>query len=269
MKIGFIGAGNMASAIVRGVVAAGLDADEIYLTDRSGKSAPALATEVGAHALADNHELAQTADVIVLGVKPHAVEDVLKEITPEISDGSKLVISLAAGKSLASLQQATETNVPIVRVMPNVNAAIGESMTGIARGAAASSKHVEMTKEIMVPVGRCLVIDEGHFPIFSALAGCSPAWMYQIVDDFARAGVNHGLTKHQAVAIVAQSMLGSAQMILDEAANDGATPANLIDRVTSPGGTTIAGLLAAQQSGLSAVLGLAVDAAVARDGELG
>ena len=142
-------------------------------------------------------------------------------------------------------------------------------MTGIARGAAASSKHVEMAKKIMVPVGRCLVIDEGHFPIFSALAGCSPAWMYQIVDDFARAGVNHGLTKHQAVAIVAQSMLGSAQMILDEAATDGATPANLIDRVTSPGGTTIAGLLAAQQSGLSAVLGLAVDAAVARDGELG
>ncbi|MDO5033976.1 MAG: pyrroline-5-carboxylate reductase [Actinomycetaceae bacterium] len=269
MKVGFIGAGNMVGAIVRGAVASeGLRASDIFLTDRSGTSAPKLAEEVGATALTSNKKLAKNADVIVLGVKPYAVENVLSEISEVLAGGEKLVVSLAAGKPLASLEKAAGADVPIVRVMPNVNAAVGESMTGIARGSVATADHVTMAKNIMESVGRCLVIEEADFPVFSALAGASPAWMYQIVDDFARSGVKYGLTKNQAVAIVAQSMLGSAQMILDEAAAGGAAPANLIDRVTSPGGTTIAGLLAAQQAGLAKALGAAVDATVARDAEL-
>lgn len=269
MKVGFIGAGNMVGAIVRGAVASeGLDPDEIFLTDRSGKSAPKLAEEVGAHVSKSNQELADTVDVVVLGVKPYAVEKVLAEIAPNLAETGGLVISLAAGKPLSALQKVAGKDVPVIRVMPNVNAAIGESMTGIARGTHATDEHVALAKEIMESVGRTLVLDEKDFSIFAALAGSSPAWMYQIVESFARAGVKHGLPKSQAVAIVAQSMLGSAQLILDEAAAGGANPSSLVDQVCSPGGTTIAGLLAAEEVGLTPVLVRAVDAAVDRDREL-
>lgn len=265
MKVGFIGAGNMVGAIVRGAVASGgLAGGDVFLTDRSGKSAPKLAAEVGATALETNTELARTADVVVLGVKPYAVEGVLREIAGDLGDA--LVISLAAGKTLHSLEAAADEGVAVVRVMPNVNAAVGESMSGIAGGTHATDAHIEIAQTIMGSVGRTLVIDEEHFPIFAALAGASPAWLYQIVEDFARSGVKHGLTMKQAVEIVAQAMFGSGKMILEA---DAATPANLVDRVTSPGGTTIAGLLAATDNGLSKALGAAVDACVARDRELG
>ncbi|MDO5048880.1 MAG: pyrroline-5-carboxylate reductase [Actinomycetaceae bacterium] len=269
MKVGFIGAGNMVGAIVRGAVASeGLKASDIYLTDRSGKSAPKLAEEVGANVSESNEALARSVDVVVLGVKPYAIEGVLTEISGALADSGALVISLAAGKPLAALERAAGGEIPVIRVMPNVNAAIGESMTGIAAGTHATAEHISQAKQIMSTVGRYLVIEESEFSIFAALAGSSPAWMYQIVESFARAGVKHGLTKDQAVAIVAQSMAGSAQMILDQAASEGATPSDLVDRVCSPGGTTIAGLLAAEQAGLTPVLVSAVDAAVRRDREL-
>lgn len=269
MKVGFIGAGNMVGAIVRGAVASeGLSPDDIYLTDKSGTSAPRLAEEVGANVSESNQELAGTVDVVVLGVKPYAVEEVLADISAKLLETGGLVISLAAGKSLKALEKAAGVGVPVIRVMPNVNAAIGESMTGIARGSKATDDHVALTKDLMETVGRSLVLEEEDFSIFAALAGSSPAWMYQIVESFARAGVKHGLPKSQAVAIVAQSMLGSAQLILDEAAAGGATPSSLVDRVTSPGGTTIAGLLAAEEAGLTPVLVRAVDEAVKRDLEL-
>ena len=266
MKVGFIGAGNMVGAIVRGAVASeGLDPDEIFLTDRSGKSAPKLAEEVGAHVSKSNQELTDTVDVVVLGVKPYAVEKVLAEIAPNLAETGGLVISLAAGKPLSALQKVAGKDVPVIRVMPNVNAAIGESMTGIARGTHATDEHVTLAKNHGIR-RRTLVLDK-RLSIFAHIGG-SPAWMYQIVESFARAGVKHGLPKSQAVAIVAQSMLGSAQLILDEAAAGGANPSSLIDQVCSPGGTTIAGLLAAEEAGLTPVLVRAVDAAVDRDREL-
>lgn len=270
MKVGFIGAGNMVTAIVRGALASnGLVASDVYLTDRSGKTAPALAEEVGANVAKSNRELVRKVDMVVLGVKPYAVETVLRDISGVLADTNTLVVSLAAGKTLKSLEKAAGSTVPVVRVMPNVNAAIGESMTGIARGTNATDEHVKAARDLMSSVGRCMVLSEDDFPAFAALAGCSPAWMYQIIESLARAGVKHGLTKSQSVAIVAQSMMGSAHMVLEEAADSGATPSDLVDRVCSPGGTTIAGLLAAEAANLSPALIRAVDAAVARDQELG
>ncbi|MDO5728024.1 MAG: pyrroline-5-carboxylate reductase [Actinomycetaceae bacterium] len=268
MTFGFIGAGNMASAIVRGAVESGyLKGNDIFIADRSQTAAQALAREVDAHEAASNTSLVKECDVIVLAVKPAQIGDVLTEIADTLTP-EKLLISIAAGISLEAIESYIGQT-PLVRVMPNMNASIAESMTGICSNAEATREHISTARTLMNSVGRTLVIDEGDFPVFSALAGCSPAWMYEIIDSLARAGVKYGIPKAQAVAIVAQAMVGSAQLVLTSAAEDERTPAELIDRVCSPGGTTIAGLLAAQEAGLGSALVKAVDAAVARDGELG
>lgn len=268
MTFGFIGAGNMASAIVRGAVESGyLAGNDILISDRYESAAQTLTREVGAHVAASNTALVENSDVIVLAVKPAHIGDVLTEIADGLT-AKKLIISIAAGISLEMIEDYLG-QVPLVRVMPNMNASIGESMTGICSNNEATRDHVSTARELMNSVGRTLVIDEADFPVFSALAGCSPAWMYEIIDSLARAGVKYGIPKAQAVAIVAQAMVGSAQLVLTSAAEDDTIPAELIDRVCSPGGTTVAGLLAAQEAGLNTALVKAVDAAVARDAELG
>ncbi|WIK64887.1 pyrroline-5-carboxylate reductase [Gleimia hominis] len=267
MRIGFIGSGNMVGAIASGAVQSGtVSGEDVWLTDRSGKSAPALAKRIGAHAAKSNSELAKTCDLIVLGVKPAGITAVADEIAKSLTS-EKTVISLAAGIKTSTIEDHVG-NVPVVRVMPNVNAQIGQSMTGIAAGKHAGDEQVAKAEELMGAVGKTMVVEENQFAAFAALAGCSPCWLYAIVDALARAGVKHGLGKDAATRIVAQAMLGSAALVQAEL-QEGQIPANLMDRVSSPGGTTIAGLLAAQEAGLAPALVKAVDAAVKRDNELG
>ena len=131
----------------------------------------------------------------------------------------------------------------------------------------ASDAHKAAVIQLLSYVGRCIELEEKDFPAFQALASCSPAWVFQIIDTLARAGVKHGLTKAASTTIAAQALLGSAQLVLHAQDND-TVPTQLIDQVTSPGGTTIAGLLAAEEAGLSTALIHAVDAAIQRDAEL-
>ncbi|MDO5719370.1 MAG: pyrroline-5-carboxylate reductase [Actinomycetaceae bacterium] len=270
MIYGFIGAGNMASAIVRGAVeSTDFQARQLLITDRNDDVARRLADEVGASTVASNTDLVKASEVVILAVKPVHLPYLLNEIASDVAERQPLLISIAAGIAIADIQAIVGESVPIIRVMPNMNASIGESMTGVCASPTASQEHLEIARRLMNAVGRTLVIGEGDFPVFSALAGCSPAWMYEIIDSLARAGVKYGLPKSQAVAIVSQAMMGSAQLVLQSAADTQTTPAELIDRVCSPAGTTIAGLLAAQEAGLATALVKAVDAAVARDIELG
>ena len=267
MRIGFIGAGAMVSAIVRGAVAAGQDGSRFLFTDAHGVHAPALAAEVGGEVAHSNGSLAHQVDVLVLGVKPHAQRQVIEKIAHIVRERPEMcVVSLAAGRTLDAILADFGAAVPLIRVMPNVNAQIGESMSGIC-AANASEEQIAAVKTLMNSVGRSVRIAEKDFPVFSALAGCAPAWIFQIIDSLARAGVKHGLPKATAVEIAAQTVAGSADLVLD-ATRRGLLPAHLIDQVTSPGGTTIAGLLAAEERGLSTSLVTAVDAAVARDAEL-
>lgn len=270
MIFGFIGAGNMASAIVKGAVeSTDFQPRDLVIADRDTEVAERLARDVGASTATSNTELVKASDVVVLAVKPAHLPYVLGEIASDVAEHQPLLISIAAGIAIADIQAVVGRSVPIIRVMPNMNASIGESMTGVCASATASQEHLEIARRLMNSVGRTLIITEGDFPVFSALAGCSPAWMYEIIDSLARAGVKYGLPKSQAVAIVAQAMMGSAQLVLQSAAHADTTPGELIDRVCSPAGTTIAGLLAAQEAGLPTALVKAVDAAVARDIELG
>ncbi len=271
MKLGFIGTGAMSGAIARGVHASGnLDAD-MYLFDRFPAAAHALAEEVGGQVADSAADLICECDVVVLGVKPNVQTQVLEELAPHLTgDCQPTLISIAAGRPLSSIEEdlAAAALVPsVVRVMPNMNAAIGQSMSAVAGAKTATRRAVEDTLAVFSAVGDVMELPEELFPVYSALAGCSPAWFFHIADALAQAGVAHGMTKQQALQAVTQSMLGSAGL-LQAAASEGDNPAVLIDRVCSPGGTTVAGLLAAQAAGLGPALVAAVNAAVAKDNEL-
>ncbi len=250
MRIGFIGSGAMVAAIARGGAAAGMNASDFLFTDAHGVHAPALAAELGASVASSNGSLAHQVDILVLGVKPHVQSVVIEKIAHIVRERPEMcVVSLAAGRTVESIAKDFGAAVPIIRVMPNVNA------------------QVAAVEALMNKVGRTIRIEEKDFPAFQALAGCSPAWVFQIIEALARAGVKHGLTKEVSVAIAAQALAGSADLVL-EASEQGIVPSELIDRVCSPGGTTIAGLLAAEAQGMSTCLISAVEAAIARDAEI-
>ncbi len=269
MRIGFIGAGSMVGAIARGAVAAGMDGTSFLFTDARGVSAPALAAEVGGAVASSNEELAQQADLIILGVKPQAQGTVIAQIRKTLNQRDGVaVVSIAAGRSLDTMAQDFGAAVPLMRAMPNVNAQVGASMTALCANDTVTPAQREAARSLLSAVGSVIDIEEKDFPVFTALAGCSPAWVFQMIEAFGRAGVKYGLKKAQSVEIAATAILGSAQLML-EAASKGANPSTLIDQVTSPGGSTIAGLLAGEEAGLSTAIVHAVDAAVGHDHRLG
>lgn len=274
MRLGFVGTGAMSGAIAKGLRLAGDQDTPLVLFDVFRPAAETLASSVQGQTAGSISEVVNECDVILLGVKPQVQKEVLRDIvaTPRVEPLPTLM-SIAAGRSLAAIASdltdfGADPLPPLIRVMPNVNAQIGASMSAITFTDDVPETVRDFATRLFNSVGQCLELPENLFDVFGALAGCSPAWFFQIVDSFARAGVKHGLTKQQALVTITQTMLGSAQL-LQENADDGVGPASLIDRVCSPGGTTIAGLLAAQEAGLDTALVKAVDAAVIRDHELG
>jgi pyrroline-5-carboxylate reductase len=263
----------MCKAIVRGLRSSP-DVSDILAYDINNAAAMALAENNNVTVASSPRQVTEEADIVILSVKPHIQRLVLQEIAPSITSGKRPgLLSIAAGRTLNDIfQDLCEFGVkecpPLIRVMPNVNAQIGMSMSAICYCPGTPEDIKVSAKNIFDTIGECIELPEGQFGIFSALAGASPAWFFQILDSFARAGVKHGLTKKQALQAITQSMLGSAKMMQVEL-EEGTAPSQLIDRVCSPGGTTIAGLLAAQAAGLDSALVRAVDATVKRDQELG
>ena len=246
MRIGFIGAGNMVSAIVRGAVAAGTPAGHLLLTSKHG-SAERLADQVGAVHVPDAADLGRS--------KP-------------------LVVSIAAGLTLERLESLLPAGTRVVRTMPNMAAAVGESMTALAPGRNASAHDLETVRTLMESIGRTVILEEKDFSAFIGLAGSSPALVCAFVDALARAGVMGGIPKALAVQIVAQAVLGTARTVQTEAqrtaeGGHGRTPADLIDAVCSPGGTSVAGMVALERAGFSDAVVRAFEAIVERDRELG
>ena len=269
---GFIGAGNMAGAIVRGAIAAGTDPASIWLTS-AHDSAARLAEKTGARHEPDAEALAAACDVVVLAVKPRVIPAVAARIFDAVAAARPLIVSIAAGIDLARLESLLPEGARVVRAMPNMAAGVGQSMTALAAGAAAGESNLAAARALMDAVGRTMVIAEEDFPTFVGLAGSSPAFVFTFIDALARAGVLGGIPKAQAVEIAAQAVLGSARAVQVEAAaraNGGAgrTPADLVDAVCSPGGTTVAGLVAMERAGFSNAVIEAVRAVVAADREL-
>lgn len=270
---GFIGAGSMADAIIRGAVASGVRAQDLAITS-AHDSARRLAERTGAVHLENSAALARQCDAVVLAVKPHVVPDVLVQIHDAVAAHRPLVVSIAAGLTLERIESLLPSGTRVVRAMPNMAAAASESMTALAAGRSATREDLEDVRRLMSAVGRTVTMAEKNFSAFVGLAGSSPAFVLTFIEALARAGVMDGIPKAQAVEIVTQAVLGSARIVQVEETRraDGAagrTPADLIDAVCSPGGTTVAGVVAMERSGFSSAVIDAFEATVARDRELG
>ncbi|MEA5056650.1 MAG: pyrroline-5-carboxylate reductase [Anaerotignum propionicum] len=267
MKFGFIGAGNMVGAIVKGMTLGEgvFEGKNIYLSSKSVASAQTLAMECGANACQSSKEVIANSDVVILGVKPNVLSVLLPELKADFQEKKPLIVSIAAGKTLEYLADFFPEETPIVRVMPNINAKIGASTTGLCVNSFVSPPQKHLVKEIFETIGTVAEIEESQFSIFSVIGGASVAFAYLYMDALAHAALKAGMPKKQALQLTAETVLGSAKMVLES----GEAPWPLIDQVCSPGGTTIEGVSALQGGGFESVLVKAFDAVLAKDKAIG
>ncbi|MCI6574369.1 MAG: pyrroline-5-carboxylate reductase [Arcanobacterium sp.] len=268
--IGFIGAGSMGEAIIDGVLASELvPADQIVFSRRDADAGRAQATALGAHFHHTNTDVisAVGAGVVVLAVKPCTLGIVLDEIKDAAHDAGSIIISIAAGIPIDTIASHLHSDQAIVRAMPNVAARIRMGMTALSRSQSVSDAQFAAVEQLFSAVGAVIELPESQFSAFTAIAGSAPAWTFQYIDSLSRGALADGVSKVDSLRCAAQGVLGAAQLALD-ALDHGVRPQALIDTVTSPGGTTIAGLIAAEQSGFSTATVAAVRACIARDREL-
>jgi len=264
-NIAFLGAGNMAEALIAGIVKAKLaESDFLLATDISPTRLDVLKNryhiQVGSH----NLDAVLWADVIILCVKPQVMDEVLGEIQSGLSE-KQLVISVAAGISIKGIQNAIGELIPLVRAMPNTPAIIQEGVTALAGCRGLASEHLNLAQSIFEAVGKVVVVDESLMDAVTGLSGSGPAYVYLAIEALIDGGVRVGLPRNVAHILAVQTVLGAAKMVRET----GEHPAVLKDRVTSPGGTTIAGLQRLEEGGLRATLIEAVEAATHRSSELG
>lgn len=259
---GFIGAGNMASAMISGLVSSGtLSGGDIAVFDIDAQKTAALAKELGVRVLGSAQEVAQSCENVVFSVKPNILPEVLPPLKRVILEHKPLVISIAAGKPLSFFEERLSGEVRLVRVMPNINATVGEAVSAFCGNENATENDLAFAKKMCESFGTAVNLPEKHFPLFGVIGGSSPAFAYMFIDALARASVKNGMPKKQALEICAQAVLGSAKMILESKEH----PMELTDRVCSPGGTTIEGVLSLQKNGFGSAVAGAVQAAVEKD----
>ena len=262
MKIGFIGAGNMASAIIKGAVFSGaFSASDILVSDMDKAKTAALETALGVTAAEDNEALVAASDVVVLAVKPNVFANLLPALSDKLQAKNPLIISIAAGKTIAFIASLLSYDASIVRVMPNINATVLEAMSAYCCNENVSDEQKALAEKLCGSFGKVMPLSEDFFPLFGVIAGCAPAFSYMFIDALARAGVKNGMAKQAALKIAAQTVYGSAKQILESDTH----PWELIDRVCSPGGTTIEGVASLQEDGLDTAVTHAVEAALDKD----
>jgi pyrroline-5-carboxylate reductase len=267
MKIGFIGAGNMAGAVMKGIISKGfIRPEDIYVFDVETDKLNEFTIETGSNACRSNEELVSKVDVVVLGVKPNAISKVLPPLRSTIVNKRPLIVSVAAGTTIEKIHGLIDKNIPIpiIRVMPNVNAMIGEGMSAICGNEEVNQEQIDYILNMFNSVGLAIELEEAYFSIFTAISGSAPAYAYLFIDSLARGALKAGMTKEQATFVAAQTVLGSAKMILES--NE--APWVLIDKVCSPGGTTIAGLCALEEGNFISTVVKGVEATIKRDQEM-
>lgn len=235
MKLGFIGTGNMATAIMGGIIKQGkIKAEEIIGSDLSEQGRERVKDAYGICVTADNLEVASKADIIVLSVKPQFYLAVIDEIKDAIQE-EQIVITIAPGKTLAWLEEQFGKNVKIVRTMPNTPAMVGEGMTAACANAYVTKEELEEVVDILSSFGKTEVMSEHLMDVVVSTSGSSPAYVFMMIEAMADAAVADGMPRAQAYKFAAQAVLGSAKMVLET----GKHPGELKDMVCSPGGTTI------------------------------
>ena len=261
---GFIGAGKIATALIRGMLRAGVASREVIAaSDPLAACRAALAAETGVATTDANLDVVAACDVLVLAIKPQNMAQVLGEIQPAVT-AAHLVMSVAAGVPLATLEAGLGPDCRLVRVMPNTPALVGEGAAGYCLGPNATEQDEALIRACLGSVGRALRVPERLLDAVTGLSGSGPAFVYVIIEALSDGGVLVGLPRDVATALAAQTVLGAARMVLETGLHTGV----LKDQVTSPGGTTIAGLHALECGGLRAALIDAVAAATARSAEL-
>jgi pyrroline-5-carboxylate reductase len=255
----------MGEALLAGVVRGGqLGPDRIRCAVRRPERAEQLAAAYGVVAGTDPAEACRGADAVVVAVRPGQLDALLSQLA-EAVEPDQTVISVAAGVPTARLEAALPAGTPVVRVMSNVAVAVGQAASVVAGGAHAGEADRELASALLAPVGQVVSLDEGHLDAVTAVSGSGPAYLFLVAEALVEAGLAQGLPRAEASELVAQTMTGAAAML----SGDGQSPGELRASVTSPAGTTIAGLRALEDAGVRAGVMAAVEAAARRAGELG
>ena len=264
LRLAVLGAGKMGSILLKAFLKSGLmTADHCTATVAHAKNAEKAASNLGVPVTTDNLDAVRQSDVVLLCVKPQAFADVLAKISPALT-ADKLVISVAASVPISYMEERIPAGVPVIRSMPNTPAEVGAGITAISPGAATTQAHVDLAEAMFATVGKVVVADEKHMDAITGLSASGPAFVYIILESLAEGGVKVGLPRDLATLLAAQTVMGSAKVVLDT----GKHPALLKDAVTTPAGCTVDGILELEEGGLRVTLIKAVARAATRAKEL-
>lgn len=264
LRIGFLGAGKMATALAKGWIEAGLvQAADVVASDPVSQAKAAFAKDGGGTVLDGNLQVVAAAQVLILAVKPQNMTALLNEIRPAVT-AQHLVVSIAAGIPLAQIEERLGPR-RLIRVMPNTPCLVGASASAYAAGSKATPEDIALVDRLLNSVGRAMAVPEKLLDAVTGLSGSGPAYVFLMIEALSDGGVRMGLPRDVATLLAAQTLFGAAKMLLET----GLHPGTLKDMVASPGGTTIAGLHELERGGLRGVLMNAVEAATLRSAELG
>ncbi len=264
-KIGFIGAGKMGEALIRGIINAGaVDSSNIYASDVYKAGLERLHSELGISVSVDNKEIISNSDIVILAVKPQILGTILAGIKDSVT-ADKLVISIAAGVPIVDIESGLNPGTRIVRVMPNIAATVAEAASAICPCASASIDDTESALALFKAVGSAIVVPEHLMDAVTGLSGSGPAFIFPVIEAMADGGVYEGLDRNSALTLAAQTVLGAAKMVLETKTH----PGELKDMVTSPAGTTIRAIRELEEHGIRAAFMNAVIASSNRSKELG
>jgi len=264
VRVAVLGAGKMGGILLQAFLKQNLFApDQIHATVGHAEKAIALSTQWGVDVSTDNLEAARQSDLILIGVKPFQVPDLIKEIRPALTV-EKTLVSFAASVKTGSIEEAAGMDIGVIRAMPNTPSALGAGAAGLCRGRFVSAAQMELAQRIFETVGRTVIVDEKHMDAVTGLSASGPAYIYIIIEALAEAGVKVGLPRDTATQLAAQTTFGAAKMVLET----GYHPALLKDAVTTPTGCTIDGILELEEGGLRVTLIKAVMRATQRAKEL-
>ena len=268
-RIAILGAGSMGTAILAGLLRSGVEASQVAISTKSVASAQTLADELGVTAFAlesnpdANLRAAESADIVLVAVKPGYVLEVLAEITGALKPKA-LVISVAAGITTNAMQNVLPDSVAVIRSMPNTPAIVSRAVTGLAAGTRATGAQLEQASHLFETIGRVIVVAEDQIDQLSTVSGSGPAYVFYFIEEFTKAALDMGFNEDQARMMVEETFLGASELL----AASGKTPAELRRQVTSPNGTTMQAIAVFETAQLQQLFANATDAALARAKEI-
>jgi pyrroline-5-carboxylate reductase len=263
LRVAILGAGKMGGILLQAFLKQLFRQEQLVATVAHEERAQVLSAQWGVEVTTDNVAAAKGADLILLGVKPFQVADLVRQIKPALS-AEKMLISFATGVKTSTMEEASGIAIPVIRSMPNTPSMLGVGMTALCRGKHVTDAQMLLASRIFETIGRTVIVDEKHMDAVTALSASGPAYIYIVIESLAEAGVKVGLPRDTATLLAAQMTFGASKMVLDT----GYHPALLKDAVTTPAGCTIDGILELEEGGLRVTLIKAVMRAAQRAKEL-